>query len=173
MNWTAWHLPKTDKEESVRIHYFRLAASLVICQMAGIIGSIFTAPAIPEWYASLEKPAFNPPGWVFSPVWILLYLLMGLTLYILWQHWPKREAKSAILFFGVQLGLNSLWSVIFFGLESPLAAFIEIILLWIFVLLTMIKTVRISRTAVYLLLPYILWVSFAAVLNFFLWRLNI
>jgi len=157
----------------MRIHFFRLIASLIICQLAGTIGSIFTAPAITRWYSTLQKPAFNPPNWIFSPVWIFLYLLMGVTLYILWQNLPKREAKVALVFFAVQLGLNILWSVIFFGLEMPMLAFFEIIILWVFILLTMVKVSRISRAAVYLLLPYILWVCFAAVLNFFLWRLNI
>jgi len=157
----------------MRIQYFRLVASLIICQLAGFVGSLFTAPAIPGWYASLEKPSFNPPNWLFSPVWIFLFVLMGITLYILWQNMAKREARIALIFFFVQLGLNVLWSVLFFGLNSPVLAFVEIILLWIFILLTMIKASRVSRAAVFLLLPYILWVSFAAVLNFFLWRLNI
>jgi len=156
----------------MRINFFRLIASLIICQLAGSIGSIFTAPAITRWYATLQKPSFNPPNWIFSPVWIFLYLLMGVTLYIIWQNLPKREAKIALVFFAVQLGLNILWSVIFFGFEMPLLAFLEIIILWVFILLTMVKASRISQAAVYLLLPYILWVSFAAVLNFFLWRLN-
>jgi benzodiazapine receptor len=156
----------------MRIQYFRLIVSLIICQLAGFIGSIFTAPAIKNWYALLEKPTFNPPNWIFSPVWILLYLLMGVTLYILWQNLPKREAKTALIVFAIQLGLNILWSVIFFGLESPMVAFFEIVVLWFFILLTMIKAAKVSKAAVYLLLPYILWVNFAAVLNFFLWRLN-
>ena len=157
----------------MQIRFFRLVISLIICQLAGFIGSVFTTPAIPGWYASLEKPVFNPPNWIFSPVWIFLYLLMGVTLYILWQNLPKTEAKIALLLFTVQLALNILWSVIFFGLKWPMVAFFEIIVLWIFILLTMIKSSRVSKAAVYLLLPYILWVSFAALLNFFLWRLNI
>jgi tryptophan-rich sensory protein len=157
----------------MRIRFFRLVVSVIICQLAGIIAAAFTAPAISGWYASLEKPAFNPPSGIFSPVWIFLYLLMGVTLYILWQNLPKTEAKIALVFFAVQLGLNMLWSVIFFGLKWPLVAFFEIIVLWVFILLTMIKSSRVSRITVFLLLPYILWVSFAAVLNFFLWRLNI
>ncbi|UCE42339.1 MAG: tryptophan-rich sensory protein [Candidatus Aminicenantes bacterium] len=156
----------------MRLHYFRLIASLVICQLAGFIGSVFTTPAISGWYASLEKPTFNPPNWIFSPVWIFLYLLMGMTLYILWQNLPKTEAKIALWFFAFQLVLNIFWSVIFFGLKLPMVAFIEIIILWIFILLTMIKSSRVSKASVYLLLPYILWVNFAAILNFFLWRLN-
>jgi len=156
----------------MRIHYFRLIASLIICQLAGLIGSFFTTPAIPVWYASLEKPSFNPPNWLFAPVWIFLFVLMGITLYVLWQNVEKKEARSALIFFIIQLGLNVLWSVLFFGLKSPMLAFIEIIVLWIFILLTMIKSSKVSRATVFLLLPYILWVNFAAVLNFFLWRLN-
>jgi tryptophan-rich sensory protein len=157
----------------MRVQIFRLIASLVICQLAGIIGAFSTTPAISGWYASLEKPSFNPPNWIFSPVWIFLYLLMGVTLYILWQNLPRAKAKIALLFFAVQLLLNILWSVMFFGLKMPMVAFLEILLLWIFILLTMIASSRVSRATVFLLLPYIFWVSFAAVLNFFLWRLNI
>lgn len=157
----------------MRINYFRLITSLIVCQLAGFIGSIFTTPAIPGWYASLEKPTINPPNWIFSPVWIFLYLLMGVTLYLLWQNLPKKEARVGLIFFAIQLGLNILWSVIFFGLKLPMVAFVEIIILWFFILLTMIKSSRVSKASVYLLLPYILWVNFAAVLNFFLWRLNI
>jgi tryptophan-rich sensory protein len=156
----------------MRIRYFRLIASLIICQLAGFVGSVFTSPAIPGWYAALEKPTINPPNWIFAPVWIFLYFLMGITLYILWQNLPKTEARKAMVFFAIQLVLNMLWSVIFFGLKLPLVAFLEIIILWIFILLTMIKSSKVSRTTVYLLLPYILWVNFAAVLNFFLWCLN-
>lgn len=157
----------------MRVNLFRLIASLVICQLAGLVGSIFTAPAIPGWYASLEKPAFNPPDWIFSPVWIFLFVLMGVVLYVLWQNLPKKEARGALVFFVIQLGLNMLWSAFFFGLKSPMLAFLEIIVLWFFILLTMIKSSRVSKATVYLLLPYILWVNFAAVLNFLLWRLNI
>jgi tryptophan-rich sensory protein len=157
----------------MRFNIFRLIASLIICQLAGVIGSVFTTPAISGWYSSLEKPAFNPPNWIFAPVWILLYLLMGVTLYILWQNLPKGEAKIALVFFTIQLVLNVLWSVIFFGFKLPMVAFIEILFLWVFILLTMIKSSKVSKIPVYLLLPYILWVNFAAILNFFLWRLNI
>jgi tryptophan-rich sensory protein len=157
----------------MRIRYFRFIVSLVICQLAGFIGGAFTAPAITGWYAALEKPSFSPPNWIFSPVWIILFLLMGVTLYILWQNMQKTEAKIAMVFFIIQLALNILWSALFFGLKWPMVAFFEIIVLWVFILLTMIKSSRVSKTTVYLLLPYILWVNFAAVLNFFLWRLNI
>ncbi len=157
----------------MRINYFKLVISLIICQLAGIIGSIFTTPAIPEWYASLEKPSIAPPNWLFAPVWIFLFFLMGITLYLMWHAYPKKEAKSALLFFSIQLGLNILWSVIFFGLKSPMIAFFEIVVLWLAILLTMAKSLKVSKAAGYLLFPYVLWVSFAAVLNFLLWRLNL
>jgi benzodiazapine receptor len=156
----------------MRINYLKLVICLVICQLAGIIGSIFTTPAIPGWYATLERPAFTPSNWLFAPVWTFLFLLMGITLYLIWQAYPKKEAKSALLFFVIQLGLNILWSVIFFGLKSPMIAFFEIVVLWLAILLTIAKSFEVSKVAGYLLLPYILWVNFAAVLNFFLWRLN-
>ena len=151
----------------------KLIISLVICQLAGIIGSLFTSPSIPTWYASLEKPSFNPPNWVFSPVWISLFVLMGISLFLLWRNiLEDQKAKIAILFFAIQLVLNMFWSVIFFGLKSPFFAFIEIIFLWVAILLTILKSLKVSKAAGALLIPYILWVSFAAVLNFSIWSLN-
>ena len=149
----------------------KLIISIVICQLAGIIGSFFTSPSIPTWYASLNKPPFNPPNWIFAPVWITLFLLMGISLYIIWSSKTDFK-KTAIIFFGVQLLLNTLWSIIFFGFQAPFFAFIEIILLWFAILITIIVFYRISKPASYLLIPYILWVSFAAVLNFFIFMLN-
>ncbi len=151
----------------------KLIASIIICQLAGFIGSLFTTPAIPTWYRTLIKPSFTPPNSIFSPVWISLFLLMGISLFLVWQkNLKERKVKAALLFFTVQLVLNILWSILFFGLKSPLGAFIEIIILWFAILLTIIKFFKVSKPAGYLLLPYILWVSFAAFLNFFLWNLN-
>jgi tryptophan-rich sensory protein len=151
----------------------KLIGSILICQLAGFIGSLFTTPAIPTWYKTLTKPAFNPPNSIFSPVWIILFLLMGISLFLVWQKNQKdRNVKIALLFFTVQLVLNTFWSILFFGLKSPLWAFIEIIILWFAILLTIIKFFKVSKPAALLLLPYILWVSFAAFLNFSLWRLN-
>ena len=147
----------------------KLIISLVICQLAGVIGSFFNIKSIPTWYASLIKPSFNPPNWVFAPVWTTLFLLMGISLYLVWI---KGFTKQALIFFSIQLFLNILWSALFFGLKSPFLAFIEIIVLWAFILLTIIYFYRISKPAFYLLLPYILWVSFAAILNFYILVLN-
>lgn len=149
-------------------------ASIVICQMAGIIGSIFTTPAIPTWYANINKPTFRPPNWVFAPVWTTLFLLMGIALFLIWRKGlDKKENRIAFSIFIFQLILNTLWSVLFFGLESPFAAFIEIIFLWAAILASIILFFRVSKIAAYLLIPYILWVSFASFLNFTIWRLNI
>lgn len=153
--------------------YLPVLISIIICQMAGLLGSLFTAPAIPTWYASLTKPSFSPPNWVFGPVWIILYTLMGISAYLVWQQGVKKKGvKIALAIFGVQLVLNTLWSILFFGLKLPLYAFIEIIFLWFFILLTILSFSKISKAAGLFLLPYIFWVSFAALLNFYIFKLN-
>lgn len=152
----------------------KLIAAILVAESAGIIGSFFTTPSIPTWYAALAKPSFNPPSWVFAPVWTALFLLMGIAAFLVWKRgWEKREVRIALGIFGGQLILNILWSALFFGLHSPLAAFIEIIILWLAILWTILAFRKISRTAAWLLVPYILWVSFASVLNFSLMLLNI
>jgi tryptophan-rich sensory protein len=150
----------------------KLVASLLVCQMAGFLGSLFTAPAISNWYAGLNKPSFSPPNWIFSPVWISLFVLMGISLFLVWRRQGQPHVKTAFIFFFVQLILNILWSLTFFGLKSPLLGLMDILLLWLAILLTMITFFKVSRWAGLLLLPYLLWVSFATVLNFFLWILN-
>jgi benzodiazapine receptor len=152
---------------------FKLITSLLIPFIAAGIGAIFTEPSVPTWYAGLVKPSFNPPNWLFGPVWTALYLMMGTSLFLVWKKGAgERGFRSAIIFFAIQMALNSLWSILFFGMKSPLAGFIEIVFLWIFILCTIVSFYRISRPAGILLVPYIIWVSFAAALNFFLWRLN-
>ena len=151
----------------------KLIISIIICLAAGFIGTIFTNPSIPTWYESLKKPSFNPPAWLFSPVWTALFIIMGISLFLVWQKGLNYNGvKIALIVFGIQLILNILWSILFFGLRSPLTAFIEIIILWILILMTILIFYPISKTAALLLLPYILWVSFASILNFSLWQLN-
>ena len=141
--------------------------------MAGILGGVFTYSAIPEWYVSLVKPSFVPPDWSFSVVWPLLYLLMGISLYMIWQKGLRSPGtKIAISVFAVQLFLNFLWSVLFFGLRSPLLGLVGIILLWISIVLSIVLFYRISKAAGLLLVPYLMWVSFAAVLNYSIFLLN-
>jgi len=151
----------------------RLIISLVACQCAGLIGSIFTRAAIPTWYATLEKPSFTPPNWLFAPAWATLYLLMAISAFIIWRRGlDDSRVKIALGIFIIQLILNALWSVVFFGLESPLYGFIVIVALWIAILFTMLRFFKLSTLAGSLLLPYIGWVSFAAVLNVSIWILN-
>jgi tryptophan-rich sensory protein len=145
---------------------------MVLCQLAGFLGSLFTIPAIPTWYKTLKTPFFTPPNWIFSPVWISLFILMGISLFMVWRRQEHPRFKTALIFFFVQLILNVLWSAAFFGLRSPLLGFVDIVLLWVAILLTIQNCFRISRVAGLLLLPYITWVSFAVALTFSLWILN-
>jgi tryptophan-rich sensory protein len=151
----------------------KLILGIFICLFAGFIGSFFTTPAIPTWYAMLQKPSFAPPNWVFFPVWTALFIMMGISLFLIWQKgWEDKKVKTAIYLFACQLVLNTFWSIAFFGLKSPFLGLMEIIILWIAILATILTFNKLSRTAAYLLIPYILWVSFAALLNFIIWRLN-
>ncbi len=150
----------------------KFIGSIVICELAGIIGSVFTVSAIPTWYRTLQKPSFNPPSWVFGPVWTTLYFLMGIALFLICKRESTPETKRAIKTFSLQLSLNALWSIVFFGLKDIRLAFITIIALWIAILVTLIQFSKISKTAGALLVPYILWVTFASVLNYSLMVLN-
>jgi len=150
----------------------KLVASIILCQLAGFLGSLFTTPAIPTWYVTLNKPSFTPPNWIFSPVWISLFILMGISLFFVWRRPDHPKFKNAFIFFFVQLILNILWSAAFFGLKSPLLGLVDIMLLWIAILLTIQNFFKVSKFAGALLIPYLLWVSFATLLNFFLWFLN-
>ncbi|MCW3976047.1 MAG: tryptophan-rich sensory protein [Candidatus Bathyarchaeota archaeon] len=155
------------------IELIRLIISILICNSAGFIGSIFTSSTIPTWYNSLEKPSFNPPNWIFGPVWTTLYTLMGISAYLVWsQGLHGSQVKTALIIFAAQLFLNAIWSPIFFGLRALFAAFLVIVVLWIAILLTILIFYKISTIAAVLLIPYILWVSFATILNYSLWILN-
>ncbi len=151
----------------------KLVIAIVGSELAGIIGSVFTAPAIAGWYATIVKPELNPPAWVFGPVWTTLFALMGVAAFLIWkQGLERRDVRIALGIFVGQLALNTLWSILFFGLQNPGAAFIEIVILWFAILATIVAFARISRPAAWLLAPYILWVSFASYLNFSIWMLN-
>lgn len=146
--------------------------SVAIPFAAGAIGSIATIPNIPTWYAALEKPFFNPPNWIFGPVWTLLYILMGVSLYLVWTAHNKQSKKRAFALFGAQLALNTLWSLVFFGLHWPWLAVVVILALWITIVMTMQTFRRYSQTSFWIFMPYIVWVSFAAVLNISVALLN-
>jgi len=151
----------------------KLVVSVLICQFAGFVGSVFTTPSIPTWYATLKKPFFTPPSWLFAPVWITLYTLMGISAFLVWRKGLSgQEVRKASITFAVQLILNVLWSAAFFGLRSLLAGLIVIAILWVAIFLTILNFYKISMTAGLLLIPYILWVSIAATLNFSVLILN-
>ena len=176
-------------------NFLRLITAIVVCELAGVSGTLFTVPAVSTWYATLSKPALNPPAWVFGPVWTILYLLMGMAAFLVWKKMSETKmltAKNgeaagsdktaiiakrkliviALLIFLIQLLLNVRWPIIFFGLHNPGAAFFELIILWLAILATIILFAKISRPAAWMLVPYILWVSFAGYLNYSVWILN-
>jgi len=144
----------------------KLLTSIIGCELVGFIGTPFTISAIPTWYATLNKPFFAPPNWLFGPAWTLLYFLMGVSFYLIWkQDFKTLKAKIARKFFLAQLFLNLIWSPLFFGLRSPLLGLIDIVALWILIVVTINKMYPISKWASYLLIPYLLWVTFATTLN--------
>jgi tryptophan-rich sensory protein len=154
-------------------NFLKLIVSILLCQTAGIVGSFFTAGSVDTWYEGIKKPFFTPPDAVFAPVWIVLYLLMGVSMFLVWlRSSGERHVRPALAVFMVQLVLNAIWSGAFFGLRSPLAGLIVIILLWIVIVLTIQAFKKISRIAALLLIPYILWVSYALVLNAAIFFLN-
>ncbi len=173
--------------------FFKLAVAIGLSELAGVVGSIFTTPAISSgWYATLQKPALNPPNWVFGPVWTTLFAFMGIALFLVWNRhslvFAKGEQarlpasggnermmrmwKLAMFIFAFQLSLNIFWSMMFFGLESPAGACAVILSLWLAILAAILAFWKISRAAAWLFVPYILWVSFAAYLNYSIWMLN-
>jgi tryptophan-rich sensory protein len=146
-----------------------LAGWILLSFAAGVLGSQFTPGG---WYAALAKPAWNPPDWIFGPVWTALYTMMGCAAWLVWRQGGFAQQRTALLLFLGQLLLNAAWSWLFFGLHRPGIALVEIIVLWGTVLLTLVKFARVSPGAAWLLAPYLAWLSFAAALNFALWQLN-
>jgi tryptophan-rich sensory protein len=157
----------------MQIHpYIGLAIWLGLCLAVMVTGSLFTTPAIPGWYAALKKPAWKPPSWLFGPVWFILYIMMALAAWLVWRegalghyHWP-------LIWFMIQLTLNLAWSYIFFNLHRPGVALGEIVMLWLAILATLVFFWPISRPAGLLMFPYLVWTTYAAILNFSIWRMN-
>lgn len=143
---------------------FKIIIAIVACELVGVLGSLFTTPAIGSWYAFLEKPSFSPPNWLFGPAWTLLYALMGVAIALVWPRLSK--------LFVLQLLVNGVWSFLFFGLHNPLLGLADIAVLWVLILVLLAKFYRLNKTSFWLFVPYFLWVSFATALNFFVWRLN-
>ncbi len=151
----------------------KLFLSILIPVLTGAVSGFFTISGVNGWYAVANKPWFNPPNWIFGPVWTTLYILMGIALYLVWRSDAATTIKNtALALFAVQLTLNFFWSIIFFSLRQPGWAFVEVLLLWLMIGLTIRWFGKISPAAAWLLVPYISWVSFASVLNFYIWKLN-
>lgn len=150
----------------------RLVISVGVCLLAGVIGSVFTISSIPTWYAALNKPFFSPPDWLFGPVWTILYILMGLALYLIWRAPKDKKTNEALILFGAQLFVNVIWSIIFFGFQSTIGGMLAIVILLLLILLTTFQFYKIDKRAAYLMVPYLLWVSFASVLNIAVYLLN-
>lgn len=160
----------TDTRMKSVLHQIAVLALCVgLCFAAAAVGAWFTTPSIPGWYADLDKPSWTPPNWVFGPVWSVLYLLMSLSVWLTWRASGFKAAAIPLLLFGIQLALNVAWSILFFGLQSPGAALIEIVFLWGAILATILAFRRHSAWAAWMMLPYLAWVSFAAVLNLAIW----
>lgn len=148
-----------------------LGLFFLACYLAAGIGSVFTMGSLGSWYAGLAKPSWNPPGWVFGPVWSALYTMMAVAGWLVWQRGGS-QSRLPLRWFAIQLALNVGWSALFFGLQRPGLAFFEILVLWVAIAATLLTSWRVSRTAGILLAPYLLWVGFATILNFTIWRLN-
>ncbi len=152
---------------------YKLIISIAIPILVGAVAGYFTSSSVAGWFSTLHKPSFNPPNWLFGPVWTALYILMGIAFYLVWKSESGNASKKqAIILYIIQLTLNFCWSFIFFYEEAPGTAFAEILLLWIFILLTIIYFLKISKTAGWLMVPYLCWVTFAAILNYSIWQLN-
>ena len=152
---------------------FKLFALIVLCQIIGASGSLFTIPNIPTWYAFINKPFFSPPNWLFAPVWTIIFLLMGVSLFLVLETKKSDQKNLAIVLFTIQFFFNVLWSFLFFGLRSPLLGLIGIIILWFSIVATILGFYKVSKKSAYLLLPYILWVSFATILNLAILLMNL
>jgi translocator protein len=152
--------------------FFKLIASILLPLSIGSIAGIFTSKAIPVWYAALNKPSFSPPNWLFGSVWTTLYILMGISLYLIWKQDKSKERDLTILSFIIQLTLNFAWSFIFFYFNRIGLALVEIILLWLGIIVMLIQFYKIKPVAAYINIPYLLWVSYATILNASYYFLN-
>ena len=149
-----------------------LAGFIALSFAAAALGGFWTSPAIPTWYQEIAKPSWTPPSWLFGPVWTLLYLAMGVAAWLVWKRGGWSAQRGALTLFLVQLALNAAWSGLFFGLRNPALGLAGIALLWLAILLTLLAFRRVSAAAAWLFVPYLAWVTFAAALNFSIWRLN-
>ena len=153
---------------------FKILVMIVTCVVIGAISGLLTQEGVDTWYTTIEKPSFNPPNWIFAPVWSTLYVMMGIAAGLVWHEMEsqKETVKKGLTFFAIQLALNALWSYIFFGLHNPMLALVEIILLWLMIYETFVFFNKVNKIAGYLFIPYLLWVTFATVLTASIYWLN-
>ncbi|MGC2196232.1 MAG: TspO/MBR family protein [Terriglobales bacterium] len=156
-----------DRESWVSVVPF-----VVVCFTAAGIGSFFTSTSVGTWYSQLRRPVWTPPNWIFGPVWTTLYLMMAISAWLVWRDSDWTSSRFALALFAIQLALNTLWSIVFFGMRKVGPAFGEILLLWMMIIATAVAFFPLSLLAAWLLLPYIVWVAFASYLNFRIWQLN-
>ena len=150
-----------------------IVIALAICMLMGFLSGYATQSSVNDWYISLNKPSFNPPNWIFAPVWTILYIMMGVAAGIVWaKGFHHIWVKTALYHFGFQLLFNALWSIVFFGFQNPFWALIVILILLVSILFTIKWFKVVSNTAAYLLIPYFLWVCFATLLNYKIWEMN-
>ncbi|RDI04640.1 TspO/MBR family protein [Flavobacterium sp. AG291] len=153
---------------------FKIIVMIVTCVVIGAIAGLLTQKGVDTWYTTVQKPSFNPPNWVFAPVWSTLYVMMGIAAGLVWHEMDRQRetVRKGLTFFAIQLALNALWSFIFFGLHNPFLALLEIILLWLMIYETFVQFNKVNKIARMLLIPYLLWVTFATLLNAAIWWLN-
>ena len=152
---------------------WKFIIAVFICEAVGIVSGLLTQNEMTTWFSSLNKPSWNPPAYLFGPVWTTLYLLMGISLGLIWKsNAPETQKLRAELTFALQLFLNFMWSILFFKCHSPALAFMDIILMIVTILMTIGRFARMSRLAAWLLIPYLMWVCFATVLNYRIWAMN-
>lgn len=153
---------------------FKILVMIVTCVVVGAVSGLVTQENIDTWYPTLAKPSFNPPNWLFAPVWSTLYVIMGIAAGLVWHEMDRQKelVKKGLIYFAIQLALNALWSFLFFGLHNPLLALIEIVLLWLMIYETFVQFNKVNKIAGYLFIPYLMWVTFALALNASIWWLN-
>jgi benzodiazapine receptor len=155
-----------------RESWVSLVPFVVVCFTAAGIGSLFTSKSVNTWYTQLRKPEWTPPNWIFGPAWTTLYLMMAISAWLVWRSSDWYSARFALALFAIQLVLNTMWSIAFFGLHEVGPAFGEILLLWMMIIATAVAFLPLSLLAAWLLIPYIVWVAFASYLNFRIWQMN-
>jgi benzodiazapine receptor len=156
----------------VKQQIIKLIISIALPLLVGAVAGMFTAKAVPEWYATLNRPSFSPPNWLFGPVWTTLYLILGISLFLIWKQNPTEDRNIAIILFLVQIFLNFAWSFLFFYFKLVGIALVEIVLLWITIIIMIVQFYKVLPLAAYINIPYLLWVSFATVLNAAYYMLN-